>query len=193
MEAEDIKQNRISIFKYNVLLSALFFISSSFYLAVQTKDFSLTNYTFSELAYFLDNTRLTFFNSIFFVKALLDLSFTLYVFRFFGSRLNILSKSIWLIAVLSFGLIGLFPTNQYEIAHTLLAYIMFLSWTASEYIFARVTESKEFIYLTNNLILIQILFVILFFALNSVNAIFETIYFMIVFVWLFNFISRYLK
>ena len=193
METEDIKQNRISIFKYNVLLSALFFISSSFYLAVQTKDYSLANYTFSELSYFLDKTRLSFFNSIFFIKALLDLSFTLYVFRFFGKRLNILSKTIWLVAVLSFGLIGFFPVNQYEIIHTLVAYIMFISWTASEYIFARVTESREFIYLTNNLILIQILFIILFFALNSVNAIFETIYFMIVFVWLFNFISRYLK
>lgn len=186
-------KNRLSIFKYNAILSALLFISSSFYLGVGLKNFSFSKYTISQMSYFLDNGQLSFFNFLFFIKCLLDLSFTFYVFREFKTKLNIVTKIIWLLAVLSFGLIGFFPENKFYLIHWSVAACIFLFWTISEHFMAKITGSNRFVYFSNNLIFIQFTLIFLAFSLNWVNAIFETVYFLLVFLWLLIFIGVYMK
>ena len=103
------KRGLMDLFKYNAILSALFFIGSTLYLSGQVDNYSFDRFTISQLSYFLNPNQLAFFNLTFIIKSLLDLSFTYYVFKIFKSRLNIFTASVWLLAVLSFGLIVLFP------------------------------------------------------------------------------------
>lgn len=192
MEPQQERKNRLEIFKYNAILSALFFLGSTFYLGGQLSDYSFTKFTISQMSYFLNPNQLSFFNLLFIIKSLLDLSFTAYVFKKFELKLNALTSAVWLIAVLSFGLIGFFPVNKFFLIHWLLAGSLFIFWTISEHVFARLTKSKGFLYLSNNLILIQLVTIILFFAFNQINAIFEIIYFLLALFWQVIFISRYL-
>lgn len=187
------EKNRLSIFKYNAILSALLFLSSSFYLGMSLKNFNFTTYTISQMSYFLNKSQLSFFNFLFFLKCLLDLGFTFYVFKEFKTKLNLATKIIWLIAVLSFGLIGFFPESQYYFIHWSVAGCIFLFWTISEHFMAKITESSEFVHFSNNLIIIQFTIIIAAFSFDWVNAIFETVYFFLVFVWLLIFIGRYMK
>ena len=190
---ESQQKTRIEIFKYNALLSILFFLASTVYLSRNLPNYSFSKYTISQMSFFLETRQMSFFNLLFFIKCLLDLSFTYYVFKYF--RLNVFSLTAvsWLIAVLSFGLLGFFPTHQYSLVHHWIVYVLFLFWTISEFLFARLTKSESFQYLTNNLLLIQIVTIFLFIATNNFNAVFEIFYLFLVFFWLIVFISRYLK
>jgi len=192
MEPQQERKNKLEIFKYNAILSALFFLGSTFYLSGQLPNYSFTKYTISQMSYFLNSNQLSFFNLLFIIKSLLDLSFTAYVFKKFELKLNALTSAIWLIAVLSFGLIGFFPVNKFFVIHWLLAGGLFIFWTISEHVFAKLTKSKGFLYLSNNLILIQAIIILLFFTFSKINAIFEIIYFLLALFWQVIFISRYL-
>ncbi len=186
------KKERIEIFKYNVILSALIFMGSTIYLSNQLPDYSFSKYTISQMSYFLNPGQLSFFNLLFIIKCLLDLSFTYYVFKKFELKLNAFTSIVWLVAVLSFGLIGFFPVNKFFAIHWILAGALILSWTISEHVFAKITRSESFLFLSNNLILIQITTIVLFFAFNQINAIFEIIYFLLALFWQAVFIGRYL-
>jgi len=192
MEPQQERKNKLEIFKYNAILSALFFLGSTFYLSGQLPNYNFTKYTISQMSYFLNSNQLSFFNLLFIIKSLLDLSFTAYVFKKFELKLNALTSAIWLIAVLSFGLIGFFPVNKFFVIHWLLAGGLFIFWTISEHVFAKLTKSKGFLYLSNNLILIQAIIILLFFTFSKINAIFEIIYFLLALFWQVVFIGRYL-
>jgi len=172
------RQTRLKIFKYNAILSILFFLSSTFYLSGQIENYSFSKYTISAMSRFLTEDKLSYFNAVFFIKSFLDLSFTFYVFKYF--RLYVFSPTAvsWLIAVLSFGLLGFFPA---------------FFWTISEFLFAKLTKNEGFQFLTNNLLLIQIITIFLFVLTNNFNAIFEIFYLFLIFFWLIVFISRHLK
>jgi len=135
----DEQNNRLKIFKYNAILSVIFFLMSTFYLGIQTKDYSFTEYTISGMVRFLNQYQLSFFNSLFFIKCFFDLSFTYYVFKYYQLHLKTLTAIVWLIAVLSFGLLGFFPTNQFELIHLGIVIIIFISWTFSQYALAKLT------------------------------------------------------
>ncbi len=187
------KRSLMDLFRYNAILSAIFFIGSTFYLGGQISGYSFGKYTISEMSYFLNPNQLVFFNLIFIIKCLLDLSFTYYVFKKFKLKLNAVTSIVWLVAVLSFGLIGFFPVHQYVVIHWILAINLFIFWTISEYVFAQITKDEGFIYMTNNIILIQVTEVLALLALRQKTAIFEIIYFFLAFFWQIVFINRHLK
>ncbi|KKQ24384.1 MAG: hypothetical protein UW82_C0029G0004 [candidate division WWE3 bacterium GW2011_GWC2_44_9] len=187
------RQTRLKIFKYNAILSILFFLSSTFYLSGQIENYSFSKYTISAMSRFLTEDKLSYFNAVFFIKSFLDLSFTFYVFKYF--RLYVFSPTAvsWLIAVLSFGLLGFFPAHQFKEIHLAIVYVLFFFWTISEFLFAKLTKNEGFQFLTNNLLLIQIITIFLFVLTNNFNAIFEIFYLFLIFFWLIVFISRHLK
>lgn len=190
---ENQHKNRLELFRYNAILSSLFFLSSILYLGTGLKDYSFKNLSFSEMSFFLTEQQLIVFNFLFVGKALLDLSFVFYVFKKFASKLNIVTKIVWLLAVLSFGLIGFFPLNKFFYTHWLIASLMFFFWTILELVVAKATKSEDFIKFSKNLIFFQVCLVIAAFIFGWINAVFETVYFLMVFAWLFKFINRYLK
>jgi hypothetical protein len=190
---EEKKRNLLELFRYNAILSALFFLASTFYLSGQLTDYSFGKYTISEMSHFLNPNQLTFFNLAFIIKSLLDLSFTFYVFKKFELKLNAFTSVVWLIAVLSFGLIGFFPVHQFFVIHWILAISLFTFWTISEYVFAQITKSDSFIYLTNNIIVSQITVVLFSLAIGQKTAMFEIAYFILALFWQIVFISRHLK
>jgi len=187
------KKEKIRIFKYNALLSLLFFLVSTLYLSSKTQNYSFTKHTISGMSRFLDSKNLSFFNMLFFIKASLDLSFTYYIFRHFRLKIRNLISLVWLISILSFGLLGFFPTVKYQIIHLFIVCIMFVGWTLSEYFFAEMIGEDRFQYFTNNIILLQVSTIFLFIGTNNINAIFEIIYMMLVFIWISVFISRHLQ
>jgi len=189
---EQKNKSRIEIFKYNVILSALFFLASTFYLGSKIPNYNLSKYTISQMSFFLTAGQLPFFNLIFIIKCLLDLSFTWYVFKKYELKLNTITSFIWLMAVLSFGLIGFFPESKFRMTHWIIASCIFLFFTISQHVFAKITKHEGFEYFSNNLIVIQLLVVVLFFAFSKINGIFEIIYFLLVFIWQLIFISRFL-
>ena len=148
-------KSRLKIFKYNAILSMIFFLMSTFYLGVQTKDYSFTENTISEMVQYLNTPQLIFFNSLFFIKCFLDLSFTYYVFKYYQLHLKTLTAIVWLIAVLSFGLLGFFPTHQFKLIHLGIVIIIFISWTFSQYALAKLTRNEGFIYFSKNFYFIQ--------------------------------------
>jgi len=186
-------QSKTKIFKYNAILSMIFFLMSTFYLGIQSKGYSFTEYTISGMVRFLNQYQLSFFNSLFFIKCFLDLSFTYYVFKYYQLHLKTLTAIVWLIAVLSFGLLGFFPTHQFKLIHLGIVIITFISWTFSQYALAKLTRDEDFIYFSKNLILIQSIVAMIFLFFNYFNAVSETIYFLLIFLWLTIFIGRYLK
>ena len=185
--------NRLTIFKYNAILSILFFLSSTFYLGIQTKNYSFTDYTISQMSYFLSKDQLSIFNLLFFVKCFLDLSFAYYVFKFYNLRLKTLPAFILLIAILSFGLLGFFPVNQFPLIHLVIFIITFFSWISSQYTLAKLTNDENFIHFSKLLILIETIFGNIFLFFNYFNAISETVFCLLIFFWLTIFIGRYLK
>lgn len=187
------RKSRIEFFKYNAILSILFFLGSTFYLSSKIPNFDLSLFTISQLSYYLDQTQLSLFNFLFFIKCFMDLSFTFYVFKYYKLRVYSPTAISWLIAVTSFGLLGFFPTHQYFEIHLALVYIMFFFWTLSEYLFAEQTHDSSFILLTNSLLIIQLALIFLFVVTNNFNGIFEIIYMLFVFFWLMVFIGRHLK
>ncbi len=187
------KRNLLDLFRYNAILSALFFIGSTFYLSGQLPNYSFNKYTISEMSYFLNPTQLSFFNLIFIIKCLLDLSFTYYVFKKFELKLNAITSIVWLIAVISFGSIGFFPVNQFFVIHWILAISLFIFWTISEYVFAQLTRSESFAYLTNNIIVAQTTVVMFSLAIGQKTAMFEIAYFFLALFWQIIFIGRHLK
>lgn len=189
----DNQLGRIRIFKYNAILSIIFFLMSTFYLGVQTRNYSFTEYTISDMAGFLTQYQLSFFNSLFFIKCFLDLGFTYYVFKYYRLGLKTLPAIIWLLAVLSFGLFGFFPVNQFPLIHWIIFIIVFFSWIFSQYALAKLTRDENFIYLSKWLILVESVIGNIFLFFNYFNAISETIYCLLVFFWLIIFIGRYLK
>jgi len=189
---ENQRQSRIELFRYNIILSSLFFLSSLFYLGAGLKSFDFNSLTFSAMSAFLTEEQLSVFNFLFFGKAALDLMFVLYVFKKFTNRINLLTKILWLLAVLSFGLIGFFPLHLYYYTHWFLAILMFFFWTILEPVMARATKSKNFIQFSDTLLFTQIGLILIAFIFQWINAVFETIYFLLVFLWLFIFINRYL-
>lgn len=58
---------------------------------------------------------------------------------------------------------------------------------------AKLTKSEKFIYFTNNLLIIQIISIFLFFLSGNFNGIFEIFYMLIGFLWLMIFIKNHLK
>ncbi len=195
MESEIQKdnKNRIEIFKYNAILSILFFLGSTFYLGSKIPNFNLSLFTISQMSYFLDPKQLSYFNLLFIIKSFMDLSFTYFVFKHFKLPIYSPTAISWLIAVLSFGFLGFFPTHQYFEIHLALVYLMFFFWTLSEYLFAKLTNNSDFKFLTNNLLIVQLASIILFVTTNNFNGVFEIIYMLFVFFWLMVFIGRYLK
>ncbi len=145
------------------------------------------------MSYFLNPNQLSFFNLLFFVKSFLDLSFTFYVFQRFKLPVYSPAALSWLMSVLSFGLLGFFPTHQFFYIHLTIVYVLFFFWTLSEFLFARMTNNDDFKFLTNNLLLIQLTTIFLFIATNNFNGVFEITYMFLVFFWLMIFIGRYLK
>jgi len=186
-------KNRLTIFKYNAILSILFFLSSTFYMGVKTTDYSFSDYTISSLSKFLDPKNLSIFNSLFFIKCFLDLSFTYYVFKFYNLRLKTIPAITLLIAVLSFGLFGFFPNNRFPLIHLIIFVITFFSWIFSQYTLAKLTEDDNFINFSKLLILFESIIANIFLFFNYFNAVSETIYFLLIFLWLTIFIGRYLK
>ena len=184
---------KIKIFKYNALLSAVIFLMSSFYIGFTIPNYSFSKYTISSMSRFLDDRGLSFFNSLFFLKFFLDLSFTLYFFKFYQLKLKTFTAINWIIAIMTFGLLGFFPTHLYKEIHITIVYFMFFSWTISEYTLARLTKNDGFIYFSSNLILIQFVMAVLAIVFNYFNAISETAYFLTLFLWLIIFIGRFLK
>src|SRR3989338_10494739 len=180
----DEQNNRLKIFKYNAILSVIFFLMSTFYLGIQTKDYSFTEYTISGMVRFLNQYQLSFFNSLFFIKCFLDLSFTYYVFKYYQLHLKTLTAIVWLIAVLSFGLFGFFPTNRFSLIHSIIFIIAFFSWTFSQFALAKLTNDDGFVKFSKILILIQSIVANIFLFLNYFNAVSETIYFLLIFFWL---------
>lgn len=193
MEDQNENKNRLEIFKYNAILSILFFLGSTFYLSSQVPSFNFSIFTISQMSYFLNPGQLSFFNLLFFIKGFMDLSFTFFVFKHFKLHIYSPTAICWLIAVLSFGLLGFFPTHQYFEMHLALVYIMFFFWTLSEFLFARLTDNNDFKFLTNNLLIVQLASIVLFVATNNFNGVFEIVYMLFVFFWLMVFIGKYLK
>ncbi len=185
--------NRLTIFKYNAILSILFFLSSTFYLGIQIKNYSFTDYTISQMSYFLSKDQLSIFNLLFFIKCFLDLSFAYYIFKFYNLRLKTLPAAVLLVAILSFGLLGFFSVNQFPLIHLIIFIITFFSWISSQYTLSKLTNDENFIHFSKILILFESVLANLFLFLNYFNAISESIFILLVFLWLSIFIGRYLK
>lgn len=190
---ESKSKNRLTIFKYNAILSILFFLSSTFYLGVQIKNYNFSDYTISQLSYFLNNSQLSVFNFLFFIKSFLDLSFAYYVFKFYNVRLKTLPAITLLIAILSFGLLGFFPTNKFALIHLIIFITTFFSWIFSQFTLARLTNDENFIHFSKVLVLFESILANIFLFLNYFNAISETVFCLLIFLWLTIFIGRYLK
>jgi len=187
------KRSRLQIFRYNAILSILFFFLSTFYIGTQIKNFDPARFTISQMSRFLTPEKLSYFNAIFFIKSFMDLSFTFFVFKFFKLKLYFPISLIWLVAVLSFGLLGFFPTHLYHNIHLSIVIVMFFTWTLSEHLFANLTKNEGFIYFTNNLIFIQMVIIFFFVVTKNFNAIFESIYLFAVFIWIIIFIGKFLR
>ena len=186
-------RNRLTIFKYNAILSILFFLSSTYYLGIKTTNYSFSDYTISSLARFLDQKNLSIFNSLFFIKSFLDLSFAYYVIKFYNLRLKTLPAAVLLIAILSFGLFGFFPTNKFPLIHLIIFTTSFFSWILSQYSLSKLTGDENFVHFSKVLILVESIMANIFLFSNYFNAISETILCLLIFLWLTIFIGRYLK
>lgn len=186
-------KSRLTIFKYNAILSILFFLSSTYYMGIKTTNYSFSDYTISSLARFLDQKNLSIFNSLFFIKSFLDLSFAYYVIKFYNLRLKTIPAAVLLVAILSFGLFSFFPTNQFPLIHFIIFIISFFSWILSQYSLSKLTTDESFVHFSKILILIESIMANIFLFSNYFNAISETILCLLIFFWLTIFIGRYLK
>lgn len=190
---EDNKKSKLKIFKYNAILSIIFFLTSSLYFSRQIQNYNLNQYTISALSKFLNQESLNYFNATFFIKALMDFLFIFYVFKYFKINFFSLTGFFWILAIFSFGALGFFPSNKYELVHMIIVIILFFSFSMSEFLLAKLTKDEKFIYLTNNLLIIQTISIFLFFITNNFNGVFEIFYMMMGFLWLMIFIRNYLK
>ncbi len=188
------KKNYLELIKYNASLSLILFISTSFYFQSFAPDyFNFNAFTISELSYFLNNEKLKYFNLMFFIKALLDLSFAYYLKKFFKLKFFSVEFFSLFIAILSFGLLGFFPSSKNKPIHMFFVIILFLSFTLFQFLISKLTKNQNFVKITKFFILIQVIISGLFVLTNNINGIFEIIYMIIIFFWLSIFIRKFLK
>ncbi len=188
------KKNYLDLIKYNVLLSLILFISTSFYFqSLAPNYFNFNEFTISELSYFLTNEKLSYFNLMFFIKAFLDLGFAYYLKKFFQLKLLSIEFFSLLLAILSFGLLGFFSSSENKSIHMFFVVILFLSFTLFQFLISKLTKNQNFVKITKFFILIQAFISILFILTNNINGIFEIIYMIIIFFWLSIFIRKFLK
>lgn len=187
------EKRQLEIIRYNILLSIIFFISSSFYFSFQVRNFSFNEYTISDLSEFLTQERLGYFNLTFIIKALLDLSFAFYLLKKYRLKFFSLTFFSLLISILCFGLLGFFPSAYYLTIHRILVYLMFFFFSLAEYFLARLTKNPDFQYLTKNLLFVQTTLIFLFLiTTKEFNGVFEIVYMLLVFFWFWLFINRYM-
>lgn len=187
------RESKLKIFKYNAILSMIFFISSTLVFSSAIDNFSLRDYTISDISKFLTKRQLSYFNALFFIKCLMDFLFVAYLIQFFRIKAYSPTALFLLLAVISFGALGFFPISENRFGHILVASTMFISFTFSEISLARLIGDDKFLYLTKNLVAIQIISVGLFFSWGNFNGVFELFYMITAFLWLMILIKNYLR
>jgi hypothetical protein len=108
-------------------------------------------------------------------------------------RLKTIPAGVLLAAILSFGLFSFFPTNQFPLIHLIIFFTTFFSWIFSQYSLAKLTNSENFVHFSKLLILFETIVANVFLFFNYFNAISETVFCLMIFLWLTIFIGRYLK
>ena len=114
-------------------------------------------------------------------------------YTFFNPSVDKVSLKILLFTLLSFGLLGFFSVNQFPLIHLIIFIITFFSWIFSQYTLAKLTNDENFVHFSKILILIESILGNLFLFFNYFNAISETVFCLLIFLWLTIFIGRYLK
>lgn len=64
------KKSKLRIFKYNAILSIIFFLTSTFYFGKKIQNYNIKEYTLSALSKFLNQENLTYFNATFLLNPL---------------------------------------------------------------------------------------------------------------------------
>ncbi|MGB9883437.1 MAG: hypothetical protein ACPLRN_02915 [Microgenomates group bacterium] len=187
------KKSILEIFKYNIILAFLIFLSSNALLIKNVNQYNLSNYTISSLSKFLKPQELSFFNTMFFIKAFLDLGFIYYLVKFLKLKIWDPSIIFLTLAILSFGLLGFFPNVYYPNKHMAIVLMMFFSWFLAQYYLSKKTNDEKFIYLTKNFIIIEVVSGILFTVGGNFNGILEIFYMFLISLWLLIFVRDYLR
>lgn len=179
----------ILLYNYGSVISIIIFVLGSILLAKTIPGFSFFHYTISQLYIFagIRGQQVLFY--LFLSKFLLDVLFSLSVFRKVPVKILSPAAILWFMPVISFGALGFFPTGgQYVYPHFLLSLAMVFSWIFSEYVFAGLSKNLYFIAFTRKFILLQLLIMAMFSFSGHINGVFEIIYLATSLLWIWTFL-----
>jgi len=180
-------------FKFNSLVSVPLFGMIAYLLIRKNPQFSFSKHTVSKSILFLHHPVKNFlfrFNFIF--KALLDLSFALYISQYFNIPLITFPVLSMMISALFFGSLAYFIEGKYSKIHHVITYTSGVFWAISQISLAQLTNDNFFILFTNILTLIVIFLAFGFMFVKKTNVFVQITCLSLLYLWTIIFIFLYL-
>jgi len=180
-------------FKFNSLISVPLFSAIAFLLIRKAEGFSFRKHTISMSVNLLNRQTLSFiFRSNFFLKAILDLGFHLYVINYFKIPIfSPVAMSLILSAVL-FGLLAIFIEGKYSFIHKLIIYSSGILWATAQFFIVKFLKDNNFILFTYIAVSIPVFLGLGFLFVKKTNVLIQIICLSIWYVWLILFVFKYL-
>lgn len=185
--------NPPEIFKYNSIISVPLFSIIALLLIKKTQGFSFSKSTVSKSIFLLNqkNHRIIF-RLNFFIKALLDFGFALFLMNRLNISLNSILGLSLLLPSLFFGSLAYFIEGKYSVLHKIFTYSSGIFWAVSQLLLSQLTGDSVFILFTNILT-----FVVIFLTFGSLftkktNVIVQAVCIFLLYCWLILFVFRYL-
>lgn len=185
--------NILEIFKYNSLISIPLFSVITLFLIKGTPCFSFSKHTVSKSIFFLTHPiKNWIFRFNFVVKALLDLSFDLYVLHHLHISYTAPVAFILCVSALFFGLLAYFTEGKYTVLHVIFIYSHIVLWTIGHILIAYVVGNGAFLLFT--IIFLSSSVILGFWSLftSKTNVLVQAVCMSILYTWLLIFVFQYL-
>ncbi len=181
------------IFKYSSLISVPLFSVVALLITRNVQEYSFNKHTISKSILFLTHpTKVVIFRLNFLLKAILDLSFALFVINHFKISIWSFTSLMLISSAVLFGTLAYFVEGKHSISHKIITYTSGVLWMLGELAVVRLIGDGVFTIITTILLSIPIVLAFGFLFAKKTNVVVQAICMFIWYIWLLIFVFRYL-
>ncbi len=181
-------------FKFGSLISVPLFALIALFLIRQTKNYSLHTHTISQSIKFLTKpSHSLLFRLNFLIKALLDLSFSLYVLYHFNISFTSPSALLLITSSILLGSLAYFIEGKHTKLHIGLVYTSGFLWAVGQILVVLLIGNTFFSLFTIIAILTPVIIGFVFLFLKKTNAFVQAGCVIIWYMWILIFVAQYLR
>ena len=181
------------IFRYSSLVSVPLFSVVALFILKNVQEYSFNKHTISKSILFLNHpTKIVIFRVNFLIKAILDLSFALFVINHFEIPIWSFTSLMLISYAVLFGTLAYFVVGKHSISHKIITYMSGVLWMLGELSVVRLIGDGVFTIISLVLLSIPIILAFGYLFAKKTNVIVQAICMFIWYIWLLIFVFRYL-